>query len=181
MKPILGAVLIVGALSPLACGGGDDETGVGDTLETEGGATYKVNEATVAETEDALYEALGQEKPAPSVPVPGITQLPTQQSYGPPSGVYVAVELAETGGTEETGDTTDKSAEEGKTTLLGGDGEEYESVAFQLSLDPESFTEDGGDDEITTTGIYDVPVDATEGAQLQIDEGGTNYTIDLGL
>jgi hypothetical protein len=184
MKPVLGAVLIAVALSSLACGGGDDEIGIGDTLETEGGATYKVNEATVAETEDSLYEALGQTKPAPSLPaIPGVPQFQSQ-SYGPPAGVYVAVELAEAGGTDGSGDTTGKSEEGGKIKLLGGDGEEYESVAFQLSFGPESLTEDGGataDEEITTTDIFDVPVNATEGAQLQIDEGGTEYTIDLGL
>lgn len=179
MKLVLVVVLVVSVLSLPACGG-DDAVGVGDTLDTEGGATYKVNEATVAETEDALYEALGQEKPAPSVPIPGVPQFQSQ-SYGPPSGVYVAVEVTETVGTDDAGDTTGKSAEDGKTVLLGGDGVEYDSVAFQLSLDPESFTEDGGDDEITTTGIYDLPVDATEGAQLQIDEEGTEHTIDLGL
>ncbi len=180
MKLVVGAVLIVGALSLLACGGGDDEIGVGDTLETEGGATYKVNEATVAETEDALYEALGQEKPAPSVPLPGVPTFQSQ-SYGPPSGVYVAVELAETGVTDEPGDTTGKSAEDGNLTLLGGDGEEYKSEAFSLSFGPESLTENGGDDEITTTNIFDVPGDAAEGATLQIEEGGTEHTIDLGL
>ncbi len=181
MKPVLGAVLIAVALS--ACGGDDDGTGVGDTLETEGGATYKVNEATVAETEDALYEALGQEKPASSIPIPGVPQI-GGQSFGPPSGAYVAVELAETGGGDETGDTTDKSGEDGKLTLLGGDGEEHTAENFSLSFGPEALTEDGdttADDEITTTLIYDIPVDATEGATLQVDEAGTEYTIDLGL
>ena len=173
-----------GALAlAVALGCGDDQIGVGDTLETEGGATYRVVKATVAETEDELYEALGQTPPTPTPSLPGTPQIQSP-SYGPPSGVYVAVEVIDTGATDDSGDGEEARADgEGALVVLGGDGEEYTSGAFQIGFDIESISEGGeaGEEEFTTTGIYDMPTDATAGAQLQIEEAGTTYTIDLGL
>ena len=178
---VIALVLAAGAVA--ACGG-DDEIGVGEPFDTEAGVTYEVTKATVAETEDALYEALGQDPPATPPVLPGSVAPVGGQSYGPPSGVYLAVELAETGSAEgaDEGDKGDDDGNGGPFVILGGDGEEYTSEAFQLGFDIDSITEGGeGPSEFTSTGIFDIPADATAGAQLEIGEGEATYTVDLGL
>lgn len=177
---VIALALAAGAVA--ACGG-DDGIGVGEPFDTEAGVTYEVTKATVAETEDALYEALGQDPPATSPVLPGSVAPVGGQSYGPPSGVYVAVELAETGSAEGAGEEeSDDNSEGGPFVILGGDGEEYTSEAFQLGFDIDSVTEGGeGPSEFTSTGIFDIPADATAGATLEIEEGEATYTVDLGL
>lgn len=53
-----------------------------------------------------------------------------------------------------------------------------------MDFNIEDITKGSGEeaaDEVTSTGIFDVPESATTGAKLQIDDAGTKYTIDLGL
>jgi hypothetical protein len=158
---LLLAVATVVVIALMNSGGGstgsgttapETETSAPDSVTTASGVTYRVTDATVADTaEEAMATGFLSDFPNTSVVEP--------------TGTYVIVELAVTGGDENTDVTA---------ALVGTDGTRHASDVSVYSYDV-----DGGDG--TRTELFDVPSDTVAGSQLVITEGGTDYTLDLGL